>query len=77
MQINLKPHELENTGITAESSGGVAIHIDGYKGNPQEVDEETTQIFIERYEGRVQIHVWNDTQDPVTFVLSKQERKDD
>lgn len=51
--------------------GGLEISVKGFKANNQ--DDEQVQVFIERYDGKTQIHVWNNTNDPVTFVLEKED----
>jgi len=43
---------------------GIAIQIMGFKGNPAD-KEDVEQIYIEYYEGKILVHVWNGKQDLV------------
>jgi len=71
MRIELNPDE-----INSKLCDGLEIHIKGYEGSPEMIDEANAQIFIESYEGKVRIHVWNDTVEPVTFELKKLDKKE-
>jgi len=57
--------------INADGSfkpGGVEIRILGFKGNPECPDDG--QIWIETYEGKTWVHIWNgDSGDPVNVEL--------
>ena len=52
-----------------QGCGGFELQVRGYEGNPEEETKDTAQVFIEKYDGRVMIHVWDGASDPVTFVL--------
>jgi len=62
---------LDNNDIANDcgGGGGIEISVKGFKASKQ--DYEQVQVFIERYDGKTQIHVWNNTNDPVTFILEK------
>ena len=62
-KINFSHKELDNN----QGSGGVEIRVDGYKNNPQCPDE--AQIFIEIYEGKLRVHVWNGKQEPHSILI--------
>ena len=48
----------------------VEIGVKGFKTSPTDVDGEPAQIFIEIYEGKLQVHVWDgSSQDPQTIVI--------
>ncbi len=57
--------EIDNNG----GGGGIEIKIPGFKGNPQCPHEG--QIFIEYYEGKIAVHVWNGDADPETIKIEK------
>ena len=46
--------------------GGITISVPGFQANPADRDDE--QVFIEIYDGKLQIHVWNGKEDPTTIV---------
>ena len=64
-QLTISPSEL---GKGNEGQGmGLEIRINGLDGNP----EGGESIFLEHYEGKVQLHVWTDNQqNPQTIVLT-------
>ena len=49
--------------------GGLCIKVPGFKNNPASPEEG--QIFIEFYDGKLRVHVWNGEQDPVTTDIEK------
>jgi len=61
--------EVDADELKYEKGHGVEIFVKGFEGNPANSEETDSQIFIESYEGKVRIHVWNATMDPVTFEL--------
>jgi len=49
---------------------GLEIRINGLNGNPEEITNPSS-IFLEYYEGKIQLHVWTDNkQNPQTIVLT-------
>lgn len=63
---------LSDSEINNNNGGkGLEIYIPGYKNNPQCPDD--AQIFIEYYDGEIQIHVWNGEEDAQTIVINKQD----
>lgn len=58
MQLILSPEQI------AHPRRGVSISVDGFKGDTGHV--LTSQVFIEVYEGRLRVHVWNGGEDPVS-----------
>jgi hypothetical protein len=60
MKRSFKPEDLNN-----DAGGkGLEIKVPGFLGNPE--CPEGGQIFIEIYEGKLRVHVWNGESDPVT-----------
>jgi cadmium resistance protein CadD (predicted permease) len=60
MQIKLDKKDLMN---------GVEIVIPGTIGNPADPIDVNCPIYIELYEGKILVHIWNGDQDPVTTEL--------
>jgi len=57
--------------VTKEEIGdgeGLQIKIPGFKNNPESPDDG--QIYIEHYEGMVQVHVWNGEEEYPTMQKS-------
>ena len=49
---------------------GVEIQVKGFKGNPEEVDALNTHVYIERWEGKTRILVWDGSNnEPTVFEL--------
>jgi len=67
MKLVLSQEEL---GKDSEGQGkGLEIAIEGLNGDPTDVSPGCS-VFIEYYEGKVQLHVWtNDQQDCQTIIL--------
>ena len=60
--------------LDADSLGtgpdGLEIGVKGFKHDPTAVDEHPTQLFLEVYEGKLRIHVWDgDNESPTTLVV--------
>jgi hypothetical protein len=71
IRMSLSKKQLDNN----KGSGGLEITIKDCIGNPQE-KEPGTSIFLEYYQGKFQVHVWDGTQqDPTTIVLKKRKSK--
>ena len=68
--LELLPKNLDNN----KGGGGLEIRVPGFKGNPECPDE--AQIFIEYYEGKLRVHVWNGEADPNTVELEQELCKD-
>lgn len=68
IQLTISSSEL---GKGNEGQGkGLEIRIKGLIGNPEE-STNPSSIFLEYYEGKVQLHVWTDNQqNPQTIVLT-------
>lgn len=66
MELKITKEEIDNN----EGSGGLEIKVPGFKANPACPDDG--QIFIEYYEGKVRIHVWNGDQNPITTEIEKE-----
>lgn len=47
--------------------GGLEIKFPGFAGNPECPDE--AQLFVEYYEEKIRVHVWNGNSDPITTEL--------
>lgn len=55
MQLSVKPEQ-----ITFPL--GISISLDGFKGDIGH--EVPSQVFMEVYEGRLRVHIWNGDEDP-------------
>ena len=62
-KIVIEPEDLDFEG------SGVEIQVKGFKGSPEEVDALNTHVYIETYEGKTRIMVWNKESDPTIFEL--------
>ena len=51
--------------------GGLEIKFPGFTGNPECPDE--AQVFIEYYEEKMRVHVWNGESNPTTTELNPKE----
>lgn len=51
--------------------GGLEISVPGFKGSPTDLENSPTQIYIEIYEGKLNVHVWgsNNSEDPITVII--------
>ena len=63
-KLILSPHSLDNN----EGGGGLEIEVLGYKGDIE--GDHQTNVFLEIYEGKLRVHVWNGNQDPITTECS-------
>ena len=66
MELKITKEEIDNN----EGGGGLEIRVPGFKANPECPDDG--QIFIEYYEGKVRVHVWNGDQNPITTEIEKE-----
>jgi hypothetical protein len=62
MVLRFKKKDLEQDGLT--------IHIEDCRGNPDSVDPDV--IYLEHYNGKVLLHVWNGEEDPKTIELEQE-----
>jgi hypothetical protein len=61
--------EFEN-GEQLWGPSGLEIGIKGFETDPSANDDSPTQVYIEIYEGVLQVHVWDGTsQDPQTIKI--------
>jgi hypothetical protein len=66
IKLNFTKKQLDNN----EGSGGLEIKIKGCRGDPLDT-RPGTALFLEYYEGKVQLHVWtNAQQDCQTIILN-------
>jgi hypothetical protein len=68
MQLRLTKEDLNNN--QDKSSGGLEISIPGVLANPTDAPGKECPIFIEYYEGKVLVHVWDGKEDPTTITLT-------
>ena len=71
--LEVKRGLLELTPQDIEYGEGKAIwiRVKGFKGNPEDAEEERTQIVLEFYRGKLQIHTWSGEQeDPKTIQIN-------
>lgn len=54
---------------------GIEIQVQGFKGSPEEYDENNTHVYVETWEGQTQILVWNKTSEPKIFKLEESEER--
>jgi hypothetical protein len=64
ISLHVTQKELENT----QGSGGVEIHIEGIVGDPDYLSD--IPIFIEKYEGKVRVIIWNGSDQPIVHELT-------
>lgn len=68
-QITVTLKELDNQ----SGSGGLEIIIPEAKGNPADDPKKPIPVFIEYYDKKLQVHIWDGTsQDPQTITLELQ-----
>ena len=60
MQLIIRPEQI------AYSKGGLTISVEGFKGDRNH--PIVSQVFIELYENKLRVHVWNGEEDPVSSV---------
>lgn len=52
---------------------GIEVEVPGFQGNPTE--GKPTQVFIEVYEGNLQVHVWDGkSENPHTHIIEAIDR---
>ena len=61
MQLRLTKEELNK---------GLEISIPGVLANPTDEPGKECPIFIEYYEGKVRVHVWDRKENPTTIILT-------
>ena len=68
MELKIKRKQIRHEGC----KGGLEILIPGVLGDPTYAGKGNMQcpIFIEEYNGKIQIHIWDGKQDPQTIVLT-------
>jgi hypothetical protein len=50
---------------------GLEIGVKGFKSSPTDADSERTQVYIEIYEGKLKVHVWDgSSEDPSTVEIN-------
>jgi len=57
MQLILKPEQIAYP-------GGLSVTVEGFAGDIGH--EVPSQVFIELYEGKLRVHVWNGGEDPAS-----------
>ena len=51
---------------------GLEIAIEGYEGDPNDGSPAPTQVFIEFYEGKLWVRVWNgSSEEPIAILIPK------
>jgi hypothetical protein len=56
-----------------EGSGGLEIYIPGVLGDPSDGSDVPCSVFIEEYEGKVWVRIWDGKQDPTSICLTDKE----
>lgn len=67
MQIEAGKIILEHAELA--HTNGLEIAVPGFLANPTDGTTAPAQIFVEIYEGRLQVHVWAGDEDPSTTVI--------
>ncbi len=70
--LTVKSNEIEMTKEDLDNNkggGGLSIKVPGFKANPACPGDG--QIFIEYYENKIRVHVWNGDQDPITTEIEE------
>ncbi|MBE3144071.1 MAG: hypothetical protein IMZ61_09135 [Planctomycetes bacterium] len=67
MRLKISQQELDRL----SGNGGLEIVIEGCTGDPLE-KEPGTSVYIEKYEGKVQVHVWDGTQADCQTIILKE-----
>jgi hypothetical protein len=64
MNIRVRPEQIRT------ERGGLEIAVEGFNGDAQEYP---AQVFIEFYEGKLQIHIWDGSrEDPIaTHIIPR------
>jgi hypothetical protein len=63
IQTTIPPADLNND----NGGGGLEIRVPGYKNSSE--DPHGAQIFIEEYQKKLRVHVWNGNDDPTTVEI--------
>jgi hypothetical protein len=66
IKLKLTKKQLNNNG----GSGGLEVKISGCIGDPAE-KRPGTSLFLEFYEGKVQVHIWDGTSQDCQTILLK------
>jgi hypothetical protein len=66
MELNLTKEDINNN----RGAGGLGIHIQGVLGSPADPELNTCPIFIEYYQEKVLVHIWDGKEDPTTITLT-------
>jgi hypothetical protein len=67
MRLKLSQQELDKQ----SGNEGLEIVIEGCTGDPLETSPGTS-IYIEKYEGKVQVHIWDGTQADCQTIILKE-----
>jgi hypothetical protein len=59
---------IEESDIAAEGQG-IEIQVQGFEGDRNTDAENTTHVYVEKWNGETRILVWNNAQDPQVFTL--------
>jgi lipoate synthase len=51
--------------IDYDKGAGIYIRVKGFHGNNEEPPDDRTQILLEYFEGKLKVHVWNDSNSSV------------
>ena len=63
--LNVSLKELDNNG----GNGGLEIVIPGTVGDPTADPKNPIPVFIEYYEGKLRVLIWNGDQDPEVYEV--------
>lgn len=67
--------ELTADVVRGEDGKGLEIFVEGFRHDPTATDDAGTQVFIEVYNGKLQVRVWDgSSEDPQTIVIEPLER---
>jgi len=65
MRLELRPEQ-----ISGEKGNGLEIGVPGFNSSPADAEDHPSQVYIEFYEGKLAVHVWDGSgEDPQTIRI--------
>lgn len=65
MRLEIEPRQIDQ-----QRGLGLEIGVKGYKGDRNDLEGRETQVFIEYYDGKVQVHVWTGESEGPTHTIA-------
>lgn len=64
MRIEISPEQAKY------ENGGISVCVRGFRHDPNTGPEEGEQVYIEVYEGKLRVHIWDgSSEDPITTAI--------